>query len=257
MIRPTKKLGQNFLTNPGIADKFIQSAKPEITDTFVEIGPGKGAITLKIAPQIHHLYCIEIDHSLVEFLHEQLTTKNIENVDILEKDVLSLRPEELPETPYKIIGALPYNISKRIIMQFLTIPQKRPSELVFILQKEVVENYTATAPHGTFLSNWAQVYCSEIKSLFTIKKENFWPKPKVDSAAILFKLKQPEEDHQHFSKFLKLAFSQPRKTLRNTLTLKQEIPILSKRPAELTLSQLKDLFMLYNQSRNESESKEN
>lgn len=263
-MKPLKHLGQNFLNRKQMAERIVSASDPDGNSTFLEIGPGKGALTFLLYPKVKRLICVEKDPRLYQFIKEEISQRNITNITIINKDILDFRAESLQTDNYNIIGSLPFNISKKIIKKFIQDEKIRPQNMTFVIQKDVAENYIAQAPRSTYLSNYAMLF-SGCKILFDISAKNFSPIPKVDSSVIQFILKTPHEKSSQKAKFLKQIFHHPRKTVRNNLkgmipkdqwTAAQEqflnIVNMNKRPAELALRQLEDLFMMYNTLREDT-----
>ncbi len=186
---------------------------------MLEIGPGLGALTKPILPLLDHLQVIEIDRDVINHLAfiggDKLT---IYNVDALRVDLSEITDASLP---LRVIGNLPYNISTPLIFHLLeTTPQIK--DMHFMLQKEVVDRIAA-APDGKNygrLTVMVQFRC-EAEFLFFVGPESFSPPPKVDSAVIkLTPWKEKPfvaDDEKLFAQVVNQAFSQRRKTLRNTL----------------------------------------
>lgn len=241
-----KYFGQNFLRSENISKRLAHSLKDEI-DTVIEIGPGNGQVTKHLLDRYKNVYSVEIDAELYPVLEEKF--KDNENFHLVKSDVLRLEISDqrletsnsedtgfkiqdsgdeqqefgelgienwkLKINDYSVVGSLPYNISKKIINKFLKLEHK-PKEMVFLIQKEVAEDYAVKPPKATFLSNLVNAY-GEIEYLETIKKEEFYPTPKVDGGVIrIFNInKNPDEK---FIKFIKGCFASPRKTLLNNLS---------------------------------------
>lgn len=237
-----KQFGQNFFTNHSIAEDIVKMMNLSDEDTVVEIGPGDGRFSEKIVDKVKKLILIEIDSELIEFLKEKFIEKS--NVEIINQDILKLDVQELKTINYKLYGSLPYNISKPIISKFLECESK-PKQMLFIIQKEVAEDYAAVPPRGTFLGNYAQIF-SEVNYRKTIGKNNFHPRPEVDGGLIelipyetaLF------QNPRELTKFIKNCFRTPRKNLYNNLRAVykatdwkaafEELQIdMNKRPAEV------------------------
>ncbi len=254
-IKALKYLGQNFLINEKIVNEIIDAADIKPNDTIVEIGPGKGALTFNIASKAKRLICIERDPRMVTYLNSRINENNIKNTEIVNQNVLRFDSSKLP-LEYKVIGSLPFNISKQIIKKFMQVPHQ-PTSITCVLQKDVAEDYTAEPPNASFLSNFIKIYGS-CNYISTIKKGNFRPIPEVDAAVVnIFLVKQPP-DHKRMASFTKQIFNKPRKTIKNNLkatAVKHEdtlieqastIVELQKRPQELTFEEIQQLFMLYN-----------
>ena len=199
-----KKWGQNFLTDSNLLDKIARTIDPESEDRFLEIGPGEGALTEKIYPLVDSMVAIEIDPMLVDKLKRKEILKGI---DILQGDILLEDIERMPiESPVRVIGNIPYNITSPIIL----------------MQKEVADRLTASVNTKAYgrLTVVVGAYL-DIDQCFTIKPDVFIPKPKVDSAIVRFTKKTSpsinDDKYLKFNKIVSAAFSQRRKMLRNTL----------------------------------------
>lgn len=230
-----KQFGQNFLKNKSAAKKLVDSLDLTKEDVVIEIGPGHGAVTELILPKVKKLIAIEIDEELIG--HLKYKFKKYESFELINKDVLKIENEELgmKKKEYKVIGSLPYNISKPIIKKFLT-EEPKPSTMSFIIQKEVAEDYAADAPRATFLSNFAKVY-SEAEYIETVKASDFHPMPKVDGGIVKFRINNERmvKDGE-LVKFIKIGFSSPRKILMNNLS---NLPDLSKEELATIFTDLK------------------
>ena len=217
--RPRKRFGQNFLHDQGVLQRIEQAIRPKTTDHIVEIGPGLGALTRYLIEGAGHIDAVEIDRDLIEPLQTRFAEKiAIHNTDALNFDFcsLALKGEKL-----RIIGNLPYNISTPLM--FRLFEQKRCiQDMHFMLQQEVVNRIVAAPGSKSYgrLSIMAQYYC-QAESLFHVSPEAFNPPPKVHSAVIrLIPHLQPKVDVTNLKQFeevIRQAFSQRRKTIRNTL----------------------------------------
>lgn len=214
-----KQLGQNFLRNTEAILGMIEALELDSNDIILEIGPGAGALTEFIVPNVKKLILLEIDPALAELLKEKFASYS--HVEILTADVLQINIRELIHTHKinKIIGALPYNISKRIIELCCADIEIVLEAAVFMLQKEVAFNYAAK-PRTNFLNQFLTIF-TEVELGYTVEKSKFFPVPKVDSAAIRFT--SLGRDHlviepeliPGYIEFLKLSFQNPRKKLIN------------------------------------------
>lgn len=214
-----KQFGQNFIKDLESVRTMIKALEVGENDLVIEIGPGDGRVTEQILQsKPKKLISIEIDTDLIPVLQEKF--KDFQNFQLINQSILTIDFDELAGgEKYKVIGSLPYNISKPII-KILMEAENKPQIMSFIVQKEVARDYSASAPEGCFLSNFASIFY-DVKYKGTVRKNDFVPRPKVDGGIICFTLKsQPEvskEDFQAFSKFLFNCFRQPRKKLTNTL----------------------------------------
>lgn len=220
MAVPRKRFGQHFL-EPVWADKVADAIAPSRDDVFLEIGPGPGALTLRLAPNVARLVAIEIDRDLIA----ALTPKLPSNASIIAGDVLNLDVDAvLPETdtPLRIAGNLPYNISSPILVRLLELQSKRPvKDATLMLQREVADRIVAkpgTAEYGVLsvLLQWR----AEIVRVLAIPPGAFRPRPEVRSALIRLTFRPPAfelKDAALFERMVRRMFTQRRKTLANAL----------------------------------------
>jgi 16S rRNA (adenine1518-N6/adenine1519-N6)-dimethyltransferase len=223
-VSPKKYMGQNFLIDKKILAKIIKTADLKKQDTVLEIGAGTGILTKELAKKAKKVIAIEKDKNLIKILKKELKKENIKNVEIIEGNALFLEKSSLKlPNNYKIVANLPYYISARVLRKFLEeIPQKkqgkRPKLMVVTVQKEVAKRICATPGNMNILAVSVQLYsCPKIVKV--IKKESFWPKPKVDGAILKLKIKNkiPKIDIKKFFKIIKIGFSSPRKQIKNNL----------------------------------------
>lgn len=253
--RAKKRFGQNFLVDPGIIEKIIGSVSPAPDDHLVEIGPGLGALTQPLLRLSDRIDVIELDRDLIPALnqlpgHERL---RVHNVDVLAFDFTQFRQENFPQDKLRIIGNLPYNISTAVLFHLIE-HRSVISDLHFMLQKEVVERISAEVGSHDYgrLSVMMQLHFS-ICPLFLVPPQCFRPAPKVESAVVRLKpvgqLPLDPDEHDAFAALVKQAFSQRRKTLKNTLKGSYDPDRIqaagidpSKRPQELSLPDYIRLF---------------
>lgn len=216
-IKPARSKGQNFLINEKIYDDLIKAADLQPTDTVLEIGPGLGFLTAKLAKQVKKVIAVELDDKLASYLQTGIDAQNRDNVDIINGDILKVNLESLLVGPYKIVANIPYNISSLFLRLFLSAVNK-PELLVLMLQKEVAERIVATPPDMSILAVSVQYY-SDAEIVRLVKAGNFWPEPKVDSAIIKIKIRPNEikQDDKKFFQIVRIGFSAKRKMLKNNL----------------------------------------
>ncbi|MCK4259965.1 MAG: 16S rRNA (adenine(1518)-N(6)/adenine(1519)-N(6))-dimethyltransferase RsmA [Halanaerobiales bacterium] len=238
-IRPTKALGQNFLIDSNILDKIVEAGALTGEDHVVEIGPGIGSLTERIAKFAGKLTIIEKDRKLIPVLKEILNSYT--NIEYIEGDVLKVDWSQIiqPGEKVKVIANLPYYITTPIIMGFLE--KKIPIELmVFMIQKEVAERMIANPGGKDYgaLSVAVQFY-SKGEIVTIVPPTVFIPRPNVDSAVVkLTRLEEPAvkvSDEDLFFKVVRASFQQRRKTLRNSLSGSPKIS-LSKEEIEEALT---------------------
>ncbi|MCG8489956.1 MAG: 16S rRNA (adenine(1518)-N(6)/adenine(1519)-N(6))-dimethyltransferase RsmA [Chromatiales bacterium] len=219
--RARKRFGQNFLHDPGIIQRIVQVIAPQSDDNLAEIGPGQGAITTELLPLVSQMHAIELDRDLIEPLAHRCATLGrlqIHNIDALKFD-FSILAE--PESPLRVVGNLPYNISTPLLFHLLD-QSASIKDMHFMLQKEVVDRMGASPGSKSYgrLSVMLQAR-AEVTPLFSIGPGAFNPPPKVDSAFVRLvphdSLPYQIDNWDNFSLVVAQAFSQRRKTLRNCL----------------------------------------
>ena len=216
-----KRFGQNFLHDHGVIQRIVHSINPREGDRLVEIGPGQGALTEGLLEGAKALDVVELDRDLIPTLKLRFGLNpefRIHEADALTFDFSSLKTDE---RPLRLAGNLPYNISTPLIFHLLSF-EGLISDMHFMLQKEVVQRLAATPGEKNYgrLSIMTQYYCT-VDYLFTVGPGSFKPAPKVDSAIIRLtphkKLPHPCKNTARLETVVRDAFSQRRKTLRNTL----------------------------------------
>ncbi len=224
-----KRFGQNFLVDTSVINHIVDSIHPQHDDLMIEIGPGLGAMTKPLLSRLDKLNVIELDRDIIPKLIKSCVFYDASNKDKLiinENDVLKFNFQEFysqqnSEKKLRIVGNLPYNISTPVL--FLLLKNRDLiQDMHFMLQKEVVDRIVATPGIKNYgrLSVMLQTYCTA-QSLFEVPPYAFEPAPKVNSAILRLQPSlQFDEQIDSFTQYEKLvrqAFSQRRKTLKNTL----------------------------------------
>jgi 16S rRNA (adenine1518-N6/adenine1519-N6)-dimethyltransferase len=214
---PKKHLGQNFLSDPSILIRIISAADLSSEDTIVEIGPGPGRMTRMLAERVKRLIAIELDHDLYQKLAGDFMAYG--NVEIVHGDVLQFPFEALDV--FKVVANIPYYITTPIIFRLLDAKQNLRS-MTLTIQKEVAQRIVAAPGSKDYgvLSISTQFH-TEPELKFIIPKEVFRPVPKVDSAVIHMTIRREPpvsvRDEKLLFSIIRMAFSQRRKTLSNSL----------------------------------------
>ena len=212
-----KKFGQNFLKDTSIINAIIQSINPVPDDLLIEIGPGLGALTKPLLEKTNHLLAIEVDRDIVAWMENEYSKKNI---TVFNEDILNFNFDQFDQK-VRIVGNLPYNISTPILFKCID-NITNIKDLHFMLQKEVVDRMIAVPSSSEYgrLSVMLQYYFV-MEHLVHVPKESFDPEPKVESSFVRL---IPYEHYpfvanniEQFGRIVKEAFSQRRKTIRNTL----------------------------------------
>ena len=215
--RARKRFGQNFLSDPNIIRKIVDAIHPQPGETMVEIGPGLGAMTDPIVERIGHLHVVEIDRDLIARLKQRYGP---DKLSIHEGDALAFDFGALG-ADLRVVGNLPYNISTPLLFH-LRADRTHTHDLTAMLQKEVTDPIAAAPGSkeygrlGVMLAPWFTV-----TKLFDVGPGAFRPPPRVWSAvARLMVLPEPRfEVPASYAAVVAQAFSQRRKTLRNSLRM--------------------------------------
>ena len=217
-----KKFGQNFIVDENIITSIINKAEIDSDTLVIEIGPGAGSLTYKMAQYAKNVLCYEIDTTLKNVLGE--TLKEFSNVEVKYMDFLEANVnEDLKKYDYKklyVVANLPYYITTPIIVKIVedSIPVDK---MCVMVQKEVGDRFKAvpgTKDYGS-LSVYINYYFS-VKKLLDISRNVFLPKPNVDSIVVEFSKKKDlvkVNNEELFFKLIRDSFNQKRKTLRNNL----------------------------------------
>lgn len=216
---PKKRFGQNFLCDQNIIEQIINVIAPKTTEHFVEIGPGKGALTLQLLPKVKKLDAIELDRDLIPILVKSCA--NFHNLILHQADVLQFDFATLPDLPLRVVGNLPYNISTPVLF-YLADYNELVTDLHFMLQLEVAERMIAKPNSKAYgrLSVMLQYYYN-IDLLFHVPASSFSPIPKVTSAFVRLRPQTAKKiavkDLNLFADLVRAAFNHRRKTIKNSL----------------------------------------
>jgi 16S rRNA (adenine1518-N6/adenine1519-N6)-dimethyltransferase len=213
-----KSLGQHFLHAQAHLAAVADAAQITKGDTVLEIGPGEGALTAVLLERGARVVAVEKDTRLIDFLREKFAGQDFE---VIEGDALEFNPHDygLVAGCYKVVGNVPYYITGALFRKFLS-GDPQPHRLVFLIQKEVAERI-ARSKKESILSLSIKAYGTPLY-IRTVPAGAFSPPPKVDSAILAVEgvSRSNFDDAEHERRFfetVKKAFSQKRKTLRNTI----------------------------------------
>ncbi len=239
-----QKLGQHFLTNKTIVADMVRAGNISKKDIVLEVGPGKGVLTEVLAQKAKKVVAIEKDNILVDYLKEKF--KDNKNIKIIYGDILKISSFPLPISHFKIVANIPYYITSRFLRLFLSKIELRPSLMILMIQREVAERILTRDGKESLLSLSVKVY-GKPEIIKIVRKGNFFPQPKVDSAIIKINnvsnkrfIKHKISDKKFFD-ILRKAFQQKRKMLRRSLGKNIPEKYQNKRPEELSL---KDWFSI-------------
>jgi 16S rRNA (adenine1518-N6/adenine1519-N6)-dimethyltransferase len=219
--RARRSLGQNFLVDPNIQRKIVDAAAVGPDDHVLEIGPGHGALTDRIAGHVRHLSAVELDRDLAAALRTRYTGRD--DVTLIEADVLDLDLHDIVSDPASLVvlGNIPYNITTPILFHLLR-RDTRPARIVLMVQREVAERITASPGDSDYgaLSVGVQA-TSHVEKLFHVGRNAFRPTPNVDSMVIRITPIRPapldEQTERDLRSLTRVAFGWRRKQLQRTL----------------------------------------
>ena len=253
--RPRKRFGQHFLEKAWV-DKLVASLRATSDDTFLEIGPGRGALTRPLAPLVRQVIAVEIDRDLAAALPQAVGS----NVRVVEGDFLDVDLDAVlgdAGRPVRVVGNLPYNVSSPILFKLLHGAEegRRLSDATLMLQKEVVDRIAAqpgTGEYGTLAVQTGLL--ADVERVLTLPPGAFRPPPKVTSAVVRLRFRPRITDVGDlgtFEKIVRGVFLQRRKTLLNALKpvaaalghsaaelLERAAIDGSRRPEELTVAEI-------------------
>lgn len=217
-LAPQKAKGQNFLIDTDVSRVIVDLINPQ--DEYVlEIGPGLGSLTEYLINKTSHLVAVEIDRGFIRYLKETYPL-----LEVLEKDFLKYN---VPRETTAVISNIPYYITTKIIEKVLTDTPNLKT-FVFMTQKDVKVRLFAR-PNSKDYGPLAIILAvsGTLEEKMTVTADKFYPAPNVDSAVFRFKRKPVDFDLKSFYDFLKFAFLNRRKVLRNNLKLRYQEDLIT------------------------------
>ena len=224
-LKPKKRMGQNFLTDPSTARTIVTRANLSPDDIVLEIGAGLGALTIPLTRVVKKVFAVEKDYQLIELLKTELLANQISNCEIIPQNVLEMDLDAYADaatTKLTVVGNLPYGISSQILIKLIH-SRRAIHRAVLMFQKELAQRITASPGGKKYGRITAMLgYCADIRFLADVSASVFYPQPKVDSAVIEVKFKPtsiygPHDETMLFNA-IKAAFGNRRKTLKNALS---------------------------------------
>ncbi len=222
-MRARKRFGQHFLL-PEWAERLVAALAPQPDETFLEIGPGRGALTMPLARRVRRVVALEIDRDLVEWLGPRLpaNTTLVEG-DVLHAPLTSLLPEGVAPADVRVVGNLPYNISTPILFRLLELHRDTHAfrDATIMLQREVADRIAARPGSKAYgvLSIAVQLE-ADVTGLLSLPPGAFRPAPEVHSSVVRLTFRPPAADlanRQVFDGMVRAVFTHRRKTLANAL----------------------------------------
>lgn len=210
-VPPKKKWGQNFLRNPSAVRRIVDALEPESGELILEIGPGEGVLTEELVKLGHPVRAIEIDPDLARRLQKRFGGA----LELIHGDATEI---EMPNTPLRAVGNLPYNVANPIIRRVIAHPFCRRA--VFMVQKEVADRIVARPGDDAygFFALLVQLY-ADTRVLLTLEPGSFYPRPKVRSAVVVFDpvARAISSDRDRLIELISASFRMRRKKLVNNL----------------------------------------
>ncbi len=217
-LEPRKGLGQHFLASPGLLDRIAAAADLTPRDTVLEIGPGLGDLTVRLAQRAGRVVAVEVDTRLapaLEAVARRYPQVQVVFGDILQQDLAAL----LGPGPFVVVANLPYYITGAVL-RHVWGGEPRPQRMVLLVQREVAARMTARPPRMNLLALQTQLY-GRPRVLFRVPARAFVPPPKVESAVVRVDARAqprlPADQVPRFWRVARAAFGQKRKQLRNAL----------------------------------------
>jgi len=220
-LRPTKKLGQNFVVDANTCRKIVKIADVGPTDIALEIGPGLGSLTLAMLESASEVIAIEIDERLALELPETANRHGFDSnkLTIINQDAMGVTT--LPKDPTVLVANLPYNVSVPVLLRFLELFPTLRSGVVMV-QSEVADRLVAKPNSKTYGSPSVKAtWWADLTSAGTVSRSIFWPVPNVDSSLVRFVRHQSAGDEalrKATFKIIDAAFAQRRKMMRAALS---------------------------------------
>jgi 16S rRNA (adenine1518-N6/adenine1519-N6)-dimethyltransferase len=220
-IRPTKRLGQNFVTDPNTVRRIVRAARLSVDDVVLEVGPGLGSLTLGLLPHARSVIAVEIDPVLADRLPATVASRLPQFADRLEVVTAdAMRLPGLSQEPTALVANLPYNIAVPVVLHLLNAVPSIDAVLVMV-QKEVADRLAAAPGSRVYgiPSVKARWYC-DVEAAGSIGTSVFWPVPHVESGLVRMTRREPpvsSAGREATFAVIDGAFSQRRKTLRSAL----------------------------------------
>jgi len=217
-LAPRKSAGQNFVVDPNTVRRIVAAAELDPDDTVVEIGPGLGSLTLGLLDTVRRVVAVEIDAGFVDALAEVLGDHP--DVEVVHADAMRVRLGELVDGgPARLVANLPYNLATPLLFHALEDPAI--TDAFVMVQREVGERWAATVGDRAYAGvSMKLALFAEVKVVMAIPRTVFHPVPNVDSVMVRVRRRDDAPTGAEAAALTALsdaAFSQRRKTLRNTL----------------------------------------
>ncbi|MEV6231140.1 16S rRNA (adenine(1518)-N(6)/adenine(1519)-N(6))-dimethyltransferase RsmA [Saccharopolyspora shandongensis] len=222
-IRPTKKLGQNFVHDPNTVRRIVTSASVTADDVVLEVGPGLGSLTLALLPAAGAVTAVEIDPVLAARLPRtaaEFAPALADRLTVIEADALRVSAADFPAPPTALVANLPYNVAVPVVLHLLAeLPSLRHG--LVMVQSEVADRMAAKPGSRVYgVPSAKAAWYADVRRAGPVPRKVFWPVPNVDSGLVAFERVEPPSTAPRAEVFrvVDAAFAQRRKTLRAALS---------------------------------------
>ncbi|GGK69699.1 ribosomal RNA small subunit methyltransferase A [Sphaerisporangium melleum] len=222
-LRPTKRLGQNFVIDGGTVRRIVRVAEVTADDVVIEVGPGLGSLTLALLPEAARVIAVEIDPVLAAQLPATVAERAPGlpgRLTVVQADAMRVRPEELGGEPTALVANLPYNVAVPVVLHLLEVLPSLRKGLVMV-QSEVAERMAAGPGSKVYgVPSVKAAWYADVRRAGPVGRSVFWPVPNVDSGLVALTRREPPKttaSRQEVFAVIDGAFAQRRKTLRAAL----------------------------------------
>ncbi len=221
-LRPTKKLGQNFVIDAGTVRRIVRVAELTPDDVVIEVGPGLGSLTLALLPEAAHVVAVEIDPVLAAQLPVTVAERELSGkLTVVNADALRITPEDLSgRAPTALVANLPYNVAVPVVLHLLQVLPSLRKGLVMV-QSEVADRLAAGPGSKVYgVPSVKAAWYADVRRAGPVGRNVFWPVPNVDSGLVSLIRREPPAttaSREEVFAVIDAAFAQRRKTLRAAL----------------------------------------
>ncbi|MDA0631979.1 16S rRNA (adenine(1518)-N(6)/adenine(1519)-N(6))-dimethyltransferase RsmA [Nonomuraea sp. MCN248] len=221
-LRPTKKLGQNFVIDAGTVRRIVRVAEVTSDDVVIEVGPGLGSLTLALLPEARHVVAVEIDPVLAAQLPLTVAERGLsDKLTVIHADAMKVAPGDLSgHAPTALVANLPYNVAVPVVLHLLeALPSLRKG--LVMVQAEVADRLAAAPGSKVYgIPSVKAAWYADVRRAGPVGRSVFWPAPNVDSGLVSLVRRDPPPTtatREEVFAVIDAAFAQRRKTLRAAL----------------------------------------
>lgn len=221
-LRPTKKLGQNFVIDAGTVRRIVRVAELSADDVVIEVGPGLGSLTLALLPSAAHVVAVEIDPVLATQLPVTVAERGLaDSLTVVNADAMKITPADLGgHVPTALVANLPYNVAVPVVLHLLeALPSLRKG--LVMVQSEVADRLAAGPGSKVYgVPSVKAAWYADVRRAGPVGRTVFWPVPNVDSGLVSLARREPpttKATREQVFAVVDAAFAQRRKTLRAAL----------------------------------------